>query len=108
MYQLNKHIVQSEYWQKIKDLTGTKVINVNGLVCTLNKIPFLNCYIAYVPKISNSEINFKELRNIAKENNVIAYRFDVPFVLKDLNNKSYLEFDKFMQKNFVKSPTDTF
>lgn len=108
MYQLNKHIVQSKYWEQIKNLTGAKVINVNELVCTLNKIPLLNYYIAYVPKISISKIDFEELKKIAIEKNIITYRFDVPFVLKDLNNKSYLEFDQFMQQNCVKSPTDTF
>ena len=108
MYQLNKHIVQSEYWDKIKSSTESVVANVSGLVCTLNKIPLIQSYIAYVPKISPCKIDFDKLKQVAKEENIIAYRFDVPFVIKDASDKRFLEFDKYMRETCVKSPTDTF
>ena len=108
MYKLDKHIVQSSYWEKIKNSTGGKVINVDGLVCTLSKIPLINFYIAYVPKISPDKINFDELKKVAIKENIFVYRFDVPFVIKDSNNKKFVEFNKTLSENCVKSPTDTF
>jgi len=108
MYKLNQHLVQSDYWATIKSLSGSKVLNINGLVCTLSKIPLLNYYIAYVPKISPCVIDFDKLRDIAKTENIFLYRFDVPFVIKDFTKKSFIDFDAYMKENCIKSPTDTF
>jgi lipid II:glycine glycyltransferase (peptidoglycan interpeptide bridge formation enzyme) len=108
MYKLSKHIVQSSYWEKIKSSTGAKVINIDGLVCTLSKIPLINFYIAYVPKISPDIINFDELRKVALVENIFVYRFDVPFIIKDIKNKEFIEFNQTLSENCVKSPTDTF
>jgi len=107
MYSLNKHIVQSDFWKEIKNNTGAKVIEVDGLICTLNKVPFLNSFLAYVPKISPNKIDFNKLKEVAQHENILAYRFDVPFIIKN-NDSKFVEFNEFMKKHCKLSPTDTF
>ena len=47
-------------------------------------------------KVNPSKINFAELKKIAKQKNLIAIRFDVPFMVKDSQNEKYLVANKQM------------
>ena len=54
MININKqiHLVQTEKWTKFKELTGNKVIKVGEVYIMLKKIPILNSYMGYAPKVN--------------------------------------------------------
>ena len=74
------HIVQSKEWGDFKTLMKTKSVKVGDIQFTKHKIPKLPYYIAYAPKVNflKQQIDWEELKKIAKQENCIMVRFDVP------------------------------
>lgn len=79
---MHDHIVQSKEWAEVKNKYGTKAVEVDGAFYTKHKVPFLNKYYAYCPRVNPFKINFEKLKKSLKENNCIGISFDVPNVLK--------------------------
>lgn len=78
-----RHIVQSQVWSDIKNEYGTRSVKAGNLYYTLHKLPRLNKFIAYCPRVLPEDINRDLLISSLKENNCIGINFDVPNVLQD-------------------------
>jgi hypothetical protein len=73
-----KHLVQTKDWSDFKNIYGTISQYSGGVFYTLHKIPLLNKYYDYSPKVNPFDINFEELIFNLKKENVIAINFDSP------------------------------
>lgn len=82
-FNLGTHLVQTQDWGNFKTLMGTKSIRVGDIQFTKHKIPLLNYYIAYAPRVNFFKQNFKweELIKVAKDEKCAFIRFDVPNIL---------------------------
>lgn len=83
---MHRHIVQTKDWSDFKNIYGTISQNLNGVFYTLHKIPFVNKYYAYCPKVNPFDINFPDLIAHLKNENVIAINFDSPNIYLDSEN----------------------
>jgi lipid II:glycine glycyltransferase (peptidoglycan interpeptide bridge formation enzyme) len=83
---MQRHLVQTKDWSDFKNIYGTISQNSQGVFYTLHKIPLINKYFAYCPKVNPLDINFPELINNLKRENVIAINFDSPNVFLDSEN----------------------
>ena len=99
---LPDHIVQSEEWGKVKTLLGTPAVRTKkGVQFTLHKIPAINKYLGYCPKVNPSNIDWEEIKQIAAEKKCIAVRFDIPNNVKE-------QYTKMFKKYCEKAPKNTF
>lgn len=105
-----KHILQSPQWGEVKTKIGTPAIRLksNGVEIqyTKHKIPFINFYYGYAPRVDNFSLDWKSLRNSLNENSCVAVNFDVPNIVK--NTTQAAEAAKILEKNCVLAPKDTF
>lgn len=83
---MHRHLVQTKDWSDFKNIYGTISQYSGGVFFTLHKIPFLNKFYAYCPKVNPFDINFEELISELKRENVIAINFDSPNVYLDTEN----------------------
>lgn len=81
-----KHLVQTKEWSDFKNIYGTISNTVGGIYYTLHRIPFTNKFYAYAPKVNSFDINFPELMEQLKKENVIAINFDSPNNYLDSEN----------------------
>lgn len=102
------HLVQTPKWAKFKEKTGNKVVKIEGVYIMLKKIPLVNSFMGYAPKVNfeKQEIDFKKLRAYCKENNISFVRFDVPNLVE--NTKVGEKWVKKLQQICSKSPRNTF
>jgi len=77
------HVLQSELWEKFKNLYGTPAVRVGNVVYTKHKIPFSPHYYGYCARVNPFDIDFEKVRSSLEENSCIAIHFDVPNVTKD-------------------------
>lgn len=77
-----RHIVQTKEWADFKNLYGTKALQVGDVFYTKHKLPLLNYYYAYCPRIDPNLLDFSKLKESLKANKCIALTFDVPNVIK--------------------------
>jgi len=80
---MHRHLVQTKDWSDFKNIYGTISQYSGGVFYTLHKIPILNKFYAYCPKVNPFDINFAELKLELLKENVIAINFDVPNVYLD-------------------------
>lgn len=73
-----KHIVQTKDWADFKNIYGTIAQESGNCFFTLHKIPLLNSYYAYCPKVNVFDVDFKELVKTLISEKVIAINFDSP------------------------------
>lgn len=78
-----KHIVQTKDWADFKNIYGTIAQESGGCFFTLHKIPILNAYYAFCPKVNVFDIDFKELVKTLISEKVIAINFDSPNTFLD-------------------------
>lgn len=91
------HLVQTKDWSDFKNIYGTISTNSEYVFFTLHRIPILNKYYAYCPKVNPSEIDFKKLTKKLKEEKVIAINFDRPNVYQE--TKEAFEASKLFENN---------
>jgi peptidoglycan pentaglycine glycine transferase (the first glycine) len=66
------HLLQSSYWKEVKKNLGNKVYDFNGGWFQTTKLPFLNKYVGYVPRIDlHAGLNYESLYAEAKKANCI-------------------------------------
>ncbi|MFZ2664011.1 MAG: peptidoglycan bridge formation glycyltransferase FemA/FemB family protein [Patescibacteria group bacterium] len=80
---MNRHVLQSDLWEKFKNSYGTPAIRVGNVVYTKHKIPFTPYFYGYCPRVNPFDINFNEIKESLEENSCVAVHFDVPNVTKD-------------------------
>lgn len=103
------HIVQSSQWGKFKTKMGTEAIAVGDtkkIQYTKHKIPFVNAYMAYAPKVNPFDIDFKLLKESLENEECIAINFDVPNIM--VGSPDEENAIKALKKYCKKSPKDTF
>jgi lipid II:glycine glycyltransferase (peptidoglycan interpeptide bridge formation enzyme) len=83
---MNKHLVQTKDWSDFKNVYGTISQYSGGVFYTLHKIPILNKYYAYCPKVNPFDIDFTNLKIELKKEKVIAINFDSPNIFLDAEN----------------------
>jgi len=81
-----KHLVQTKDWSDFKNIYGTISQESQGVFYTLHRIPVINKFFAYCPKVNPFDINFPELITNLKKENVIAINFDSPDVYLNSEN----------------------
>lgn len=101
-----KHIVQSEEWANIKTTYGTPAVRVGEVYYTKSKIPKINKYYAYCPRVNPLKIDFDAVKRSLEENNCIAINFDVPNVIKGV--KEELQAKKLFENHCVKAVRSEF
>lgn len=111
MINLPIHITQSQEWGEFKTKMGTPAIQTGNLQFTKHKIPGTPFFVGYAPRVNFEKQSFSwtELEDIAREENCIVVRFDVPNVIKptsDTNGANKI-IEKLSSK-CIKSPKDTF
>jgi len=94
---MNPHLVQTKDWSDFKNIYGTISTNCENTYFSLHRIPILNKYYAYCPKVNPFEIDFKKLIKKLKEENVIAINFDRPNVYQE--TKEAFEASKIFESN---------
>jgi len=96
------HIVQSKEWGAAKTALGTPALRTkSGVQFTLHKIPVLNKYIGYCPKVNPKNIVWEEIRDLGTKNNCIAINFDVPNSMANTQKETF-------ERYCTRSPKDTF
>lgn len=91
------HLVQTKDWSDFKNIYGTISTNCENVYFTLHRIPILNKYYAYCPKVDPKEIDFKKLIKKLKEEKVIAINFDRPNVYQE--TKEAFDSSKLFESN---------
>jgi len=81
-----RHLVQTKDWSDFKNIYGTISQNSGNCFYTLHKIPIINKYYAYCPKVNVFDINFEELVKTLISEKVIAINFDSPDTFLDNPN----------------------
>ena len=81
-----KHLVQTKEWSDFKNIYGTISNNSGGIFYTLHKIPLINKFYAYAPKVDPFDIEFNTLVSQLKKENVMAINFDSPNIYLDSEN----------------------
>lgn len=79
---MRNHIVQTKEWAEIKNKYGTEAVEAGGVFYTKHKIPKLNKYYAYGPRVNPFDIDVDALSESLRENNCVGLTFDVPNVFK--------------------------
>ncbi len=72
-----QNFFNSQYWKEVRKRTGNKIVDVNDnlwIQCT--KIPYLNYFGGYIPRADISEINFEELKEVSKRENIFFVKID--------------------------------
>jgi len=108
---LKNHIVQSAEWGVFKRQIGTPVVKVGDIQFTKHKIPLTPYYVGYAPKVNFLEQKFSwiELKKIAKSEMCAFIRFDVPNVLLDKADDSFIQrLILELKSHCKKSPRRTF
>ncbi|MCA9308261.1 peptidoglycan bridge formation glycyltransferase FemA/FemB family protein [candidate division WWE3 bacterium] len=100
------HIMQSKEWGKVRSLYGNQVRSAGGVQYSKHKIPLLNKFYAYAPKVDPLEINWEELQNSLIENNCINVNLDIPNVVKGTKQEKASE--DVLQMHAIKAPRNTF
>jgi lipid II:glycine glycyltransferase (peptidoglycan interpeptide bridge formation enzyme) len=104
---MNPHLVQTKNWSDFKNIYGTISTNCENVYFTLHRIPVINKYYAYCPKVNPFEIDFKKLIKKLKEEKVIAINFDRPNVYQE--TKEAFEASKiFENNNCIPANKDTY
>lgn len=94
---MNPHLVQTKEWSDFKNIYGTISSSCDDVFFTLHRIPIINKYYAYCPKVNPFKIDFKKLTKKLKEENVIAINFDRPNVFQE--TKEAFEASKLFENN---------
>lgn len=100
------HIVQSPEWGKFKIEYGTKTVRVGGIQYTIHKLPLLDAFYAYSPRVNPEKIDYEKVKESLVKNKCVAINFDVPNILTDDKNAD--KCIKILEDKCVKSPRDTF
>ncbi len=100
------HILQSKYWAEFKKDYGSEVTHAGGVYYTKHKIPFLNMFFAYCPRVNPFVIDFNELKESLRKEKCIGLRFDVPNVAMDAED--YDQAKKLLEEHCIKAPRDEF
>ena len=101
------HLVQTKDWSDFKNIYGNISTSSENIFYTLHRIPVINKYYAYCPKVNPFEVDFKKLTKKLKEENVIAINFDRP----NVNLESKQSFDAckiFENNNCIPANKDTY
>lgn len=109
--ELDIHIVQSEEWGTFKTRAGTNPTRVGDLQYTRHKIPLINKYIAYAPKVNfyKQKFSWKELKETLKDEKCVALRFDVPNIVEQENpGNEYKKIVESLNEHCRLAPRDTF
>jgi lipid II:glycine glycyltransferase (peptidoglycan interpeptide bridge formation enzyme) len=77
------HLTQSQIWSYFKNVYGTISNECDGVFYTLHRIPFINKYYAYCPKVNPFSIDFEKLKPRLIREKVIAINFDRPDITLD-------------------------
>jgi len=94
---MSPHLVQTKEWSDFKNIYGTISTNCENVYFTLHRIPILNKYYAYCPKVNPLEIDFKKLIKKLKEEKVIAINFDRPNIYQE--TKEAFDASKLFENN---------
>lgn len=100
------HIVQSPEWGQFKTQMGTPAVREGEVQYTKHKIPVLNKYYGYCPKVDPFKINWETLKKSLAENNCIAINFDVPNI--ETTSPQAEQAIKKLAERCVRAPKDTF
>jgi len=66
------HPLQSKEWGEFRRLAGVKIVERDGLVISIHKIPYTPYNVGYCPKASMPDVKMvTTLKQVAKENNCI-------------------------------------
>ncbi len=82
------HLVQTDIWNNFKKEYGNKIEKFEDIYFLVKKIPLSSFYMAYSPKVNFEiqQVDFEKLRQFCKKNKIAFVRFDVPNLLKDVEN----------------------
>lgn len=103
---MKRHIVQTHEWAEVKNKYGTEALEVAGVVYTKHKLPLINKYFAYCPRVNPADIDFVELKKSLKENKCAGLIFDVPNVLRGSKEEQHVE--EILKKHCKKSKRSEF
>ncbi len=84
------HLLQSEFWRKVKKQEGNDIFDLNGIFIQTTKIPFLKKYVGYIPRANLKDINVEVLKEFSNKNNIIFIKVDPV----NLANEKFSELDK--------------
>ena len=70
------HLLQSPEWAKFREIWGTKVVKVGKTQFTLHPIPHSNLNIGYMARAYPEDIDWKLLKEKAKEENCVYIKFE--------------------------------
>ena len=110
------YFLQSKYWKEIKRKLGNKVYEIDDYFFQTTKLPFINKYVGYMPRVDLNKIDFKKVYDKAKEAKCINLVID-PINnidetvklnnIKDLNIITNNEVTIHLQNNLVVDLTKT-
>lgn len=83
------NFLQSEQWLKTKQELGNKTFKVGGYFFQTTKIPYLNKYIGYMPRVDLNKLNIEELINRAKSENCVFVTIDPENLKSELDSLSF-------------------
>lgn len=85
------NFLQSEQWLKTKQELGNKTFEVGEYFFQTTKIPYLNKYIGYMPRVDLNKLNTEELSSKAKSENCVFVTIDPENLKTDLDSLSFFK-----------------
>jgi lipid II:glycine glycyltransferase (peptidoglycan interpeptide bridge formation enzyme) len=82
--------LQSPNWKKVKEQLGNKCFDVDDYFFQTTKLPILNKYIGYMPRVDLTKIDFDLLLAQAKEANCVFVTIDPQNLTQDLDSFDFL------------------
>ncbi|MCA9381207.1 peptidoglycan bridge formation glycyltransferase FemA/FemB family protein [Candidatus Dojkabacteria bacterium] len=73
---IHKHFLQSKLWREVKENLGNKTFDFQNGWFQTTKLPVLNKFVGYAPRIDIDNTNFDTLVQVAKETNCIFVKVD--------------------------------
>lgn len=71
-----KHLLQSTYWKEVKKALGNKVYDFDGGWFQTTKLPLVNKFVGYIPRIDLKTFSLDSLVQEAKKANCISVSID--------------------------------
>lgn len=85
------NFLQSENWKKTKEELGNRCFDVGEYFFQTTKLPYMDKYIGYMPRVDLTKLDPKELLNKTKEANCVFVTIDPENLAADLNSVEYLQ-----------------
>lgn len=85
------NFLQSENWFKTKEELKNKCIKVDNYFFYLTRIPVLNKYVGYMPRVDIKNVDYTLLLELAKENQCIYVSIDPENLKSEVNTIEYLK-----------------